>query len=337
MQPSPPGELRPALAVALFAVLVAGGSVLLDDDPWELATPAPAVPLIPERLTELEDLTCTPCHATVVDEWASTAHALAWRDEVYQEHLASRRRPQLCYRCHIPQPLLAGGEPARPQARGSARHLGVSCDACHLAADGVILGARGVETEAHPTRRSEYLAGAGTNALCSTCHSTNIGPVIGVAKDFAAAGMAERGKSCVGCHLATRPLDPAGSDDPEGRTVKSHALQTPRDPAFLRRAFALRLELVDGTARVVISNRAGHRVPGLIGRSIRFTARVLDGQGGVLAQESLTLDVRHHLPVDGEVALEIEASGPRVTVVGDHTDPRQAEAVRFLETELEAE
>ena len=40
-----------------------------------------------------------------------------------------------------------------------------------------------------------------SSAMCSVCHSTNIGPVVGIAKDFETSKQAERGRSCIGCHM----------------------------------------------------------------------------------------------------------------------------------------
>lgn len=306
-----------------------------DQDPYDLDPPDPAVQLRPAVLTELEGLACGECHARVVEEWAATSHALAWKDEVYQERIARRRRPELCHACHIPGPLLTGEQPGRPAARETSLHLGVSCDACHLASDGTILGPRGAETDAHPTRRSEFLSGEGVNELCAACHSTSIGPVIGIAKDFKSSAQAERGRSCVGCHMA--PLETDGDDAQAGPVIRSHSLQTPRDPAFLRRAFALSLHVEGRASRITIANTAGHRVPGLIGRKIRFEAQALDSQGQVLATGSVTIDVRAHIPVDGKVVLDLAAGAASVEVQGWHLDPRAAEEVRFLSLTLEPE
>ncbi|MEE8467385.1 MAG: multiheme c-type cytochrome [Planctomycetota bacterium] len=329
---------------ARWGLLLAGVLTLLstraatsDQDPYDLEVPDPAVRLRPAALTQLEDLSCAECHARVVEEWASTAHALAWIDEDYQERIARRRRPELCHACHIPGPLLTAERPRRPEARETLLHLGVTCDTCHLAADGAMLGPRGVQTDAHATRRSEFLSADGVNELCAACHSTSIGPVIGLAKDFKSSAQAERGRSCVGCHMA--PLDTDADDDDAqgGRVIRSHSLQTPRDPAFLRRAFALSLRVEGRLSRITIANTAGHRVPGLIGRKIRFEAQALDSEGQVLATGSLTIDVRAHIPVDGKVVLELAAGAASVEVEGWHLDPREAEEVRFLSSTLEPE
>jgi hypothetical protein len=58
-------------------------------------------------------------------------------------------------------------------------------------------------------------------------------------------------------------MAPVADPGSEGPPRRSHALQTPRDPTFLRRAFAVRLDRSGGGTALVVENRAGHRVPGL--------------------------------------------------------------------------
>jgi len=331
----------PRAGLALVAALTLGETG--DEGAWELTTPEPVVPFRPAELEGWREISCAECHAAVVEEWAGTAHGLAWVDEVYQEELAGRKRVRSCLGCHVPQPLLVSELPKRPKARAEDRHLGVSCDACHLGPDGTMLGPLGVETDAHATEQSSHFSEAGASALCTTCHATSIGPVVGIAKDFHASGQAARGRSCVGCHMAfverelTVPERGGDGSTAAGvRRVRSHALQTPRDPRFARMAFEVRLELRAGRAVVVISNRAGHRVPGLIGREFRFRAELFDEAGTIVGTGEHVIDARRYLPVDGAVELELGPGGVRARLTGDHVDPRAPEAIPFLDLELEA-
>jgi hypothetical protein len=320
---------RAAAAGLAAAVVSAFAPAQGGEDAWTLSEPAPAVALRPAALERPDEIACGACHAAELEEWSRSAHALAWVDEVYQEELAGRSRPETCHGCHIPEPLLAKGLAERPAPRADGVRFGVTCETCHLGPGGEMLGPRGAANEAHASARSEHLIGAGTNALCSACHRTNIGPVVGIAKDFETSGQAERGRTCVGCHMA--PVEGG-----EGRAKRSHALQTPRDPSFLRRAFALRLEARGGKRELVIENRAGHRVPGLLGREIAFSARAV-GDGGALGEaRELVLDTRSYLPVDGEKRLELppDAAGAAVQVAGEHRDPRGDGPIRFLDERL---
>lgn len=297
-----------------------------------LRPPSPAVPFRPERLTDLEGYACAGCHAEVAEEWAATSHGLAWVDEVYRAALEEKKRPELCYGCHAPEPLLAGILTAKPETRAERRELGVHCESCHADETGAVLGPRGTPVAAHRSVLSPALSVPGSNDLCSSCHQTNIGPVIGIAKDFAAAKLAERGLSCVGCHMA--PVERAWATDAPPRTGRSHALQTPRDPAFLRLAFGLELRDVEGRSRVIVRNQAGHRVPGLIGRKITFQAELLDAEGAVLETQALELDERAYLPVDASREIRFTRAGASVRLSGRHRDPRAAEPVSFLDETL---
>lgn len=299
-----------------------------------LSTPAPAVALRPARLEGLENYGCVTCHAEVGAEWATSAHGLSWVDEQYAQALQDKKRPELCYACHAPEPLLADALLGRPETRAERRELGVHCESCHQDARGTILGPRGTSVSAHPSEISAAMAAPGSNELCSACHAINVGPVIGVAKDFAAAKMAERGLSCVGCHMA--PLERSWATDAPARTGRSHALQTPRDPAFLRLAFGRELGSVDGRSVVLLKNQAGHRVPGLVGRELTFRAELLDAAGAKLEQSELKLDERAYLPVDGVREIAFTRSGSAVRLVGQHLDPRAREPVTFLDEILSA-
>jgi len=300
-----------------------------------LAPPAPAVPLRPERVPDLDAYACTKCHAEVTAEWAASAHGLAWLDETYQAALREKKRPELCYGCHAPEPVLAGMLTAKPGTRDADRARGVQCESCHEGPTGAMLGLHGTPTDAHASEASPTLAAPGSNELCSSCHSTNIGPVIGIAKDFASANLAEQGLSCVGCHMA--PLERSWAEGAPPRAGRSHALQTPRDPAFLRLAFGLTL-VRDGDVSVLrIENQAGHRVPGLVGRKLSFQAELLDASGAEVGRGSLALDERAYLPVGGRQEIRFTRAGASVRVRGLHEEPRASAPVSFLDEVLSAQ
>ncbi|MAB78738.1 MAG: hypothetical protein CMJ89_05225 [Planctomycetes bacterium] len=301
---------------------------------WKLEPPSPEFAL--PTTTDAPVVECAECHAEVSREWQESAHALAWRDEHYQESLKKRRQPELCHGCHIPEPLLALEKlPRKPRPRADRLEHGVSCESCHQGPQGEMLGPWGVQVDAHPSAVSPRMSGAGADALCAACHATNIGPVIGVAKDFLASGQAERGKSCVGCHMAPIERRWAEGEEVPLRKGRSHALQTPRDPAFLRRAFALGLETDASGSSLVITNEAGHRVPGLIGREILFSATLLDGSGDVLVERELQIDSRSYLPVGGQRRIDFQRKGSSVRITGSHVDPRSPEPMTFLDQELD--
>ena len=314
-------------SLALLAVAAQG----VRDVGARLAVPAPVPDGRASRLEGLEGFACAECHAEIVDEWASSMHALAWKSEPYQQELVGRRKAESCHGCHVPQPLQQGQLGERPLPRPNDRHLGISCDSCHLGPEGRQLGPSGAATDAHPTARSDSMVGAGTNRLCTACHRTTVGPVIGIAKDYELSERPARGETCVECHYAA--LKTVAFEGGE-RVVRSHALQTPRDPAFLALAFELALRVEAGRTWVDVHNRAGHRVPGFVGREIEFEAQALDAAGKVVAEGRVVLDSTAYLPIDESLAIELGAAAAKVRVVGLHHDPRLKRPVEFLRVEL---
>lgn len=304
----------------------------------DLKTPAPAVALKPAQLENVADYKCVRCHAAVAAEWRTTAHAIAWVDEEYIAQLADKKRPETCWGCHAPEPLFKGKLSSKPSARDDARHLGVNCESCHLGPDDKVLGPRGTPTSAHASAASEVFTQGRADELCIACHRFNIGPVVGIAKDFVTEKLAERGLSCMGCHAADVEMKFASKgdgEDPPLRKGKSHALQTPRDPAFLARAFEFVLDTQDGNTVVLVKNRAGHRVPGLIGRRIEFSVTAFDVAGKELARKASTFDASAYLPVSGEIPIALGVSAAAVRIVGRHVDPRAESAIEFVDTRLE--
>lgn len=316
-------------AFAVASLLIASSA---RDGAWKLSKPAPSLDGRPAKLESAAQSSCAECHASIVEEWAATTHALAWTNEVYQEELADRKRADTCHGCHTPAPLHQQDLAQKPKARDQDRHFGVSCESCHLGPEGEMLGPTGAPTDAHASRRHEGFVGQGSNELCASCHKVTVGPVIGIAKDFLAevAPLGEVG--CVDCHLA--PLREVDDGAGGKRVVRSHELQSLRDPAFLSRAFEFALERQGAAGRLVVSNRAGHRAPGLVGRAFEFRTRSLDAAGKELGAASLTLDTSSYLPVLGSATLDFEAIGASVEIQGWRHDPRLPKPVKFLERTL---
>ena len=301
---------------------------------WDLKAPAPVADGRPATLARANEVKCGECHREALESWAATTHALAWENEPYQEDLVGRKKAESCHGCHAPVALHGEGDlvlAQKPEARKDERHFGVSCESCHLATDGALLGPTGAATQDHATRRAESFVGAGSDALCATCHRTTVGPVLGLVRDFEQWETKPEGATCVGCHMA--PLREVGEGEAK-RIVRSHALQTPRDPHFLAQAFGLSLETAERSTKVVITNRAGHRVPGLIGRELEFSAVALGADGKELARETLVLTTEAYLPVGGSLSLELPVKAAKVTLRARHVDPRLDKPVLFLEREL---
>lgn len=351
--------MRILLVVAAFALWQASDpkdAAPADAKFRALKTPAPA----DERGVELDgwrEISCARCHADVVQEWSTTLHARAWVDEVYREDLADTRRPESCHNCHIPEPLhlqagADGALPQKPKPRDATlrdaalrdaplpdvdAHYGVSCESCHRGPDNTILGPWGAETDAHVSRKHASFLPESNSALCIACHATTVGPVIGIAKDFVDTEQSKKQKSCVECHMApvTRPAaHEDGKPALAPRAGRSHALQTPRDPAFLARAFDLSVEKRGDKVVLRVANACGHRVPGRIGRVITLEAELLDASGAVVAGGRHAIETKKSLAADATVEIELAGTGARVRVVGTHDAPALPDTVEFLDVEL---
>lgn len=330
-------QLAPALPLALLALL--GWSQTEGAQAWKLSPPKPLPDARPAELERWKELSCAECHEDVTREWARTTHAMAWIDPLYQESLKEKKKPESCHNCHIPEPLSHIEPGAKPKSRDPQHnwsHFGIDCNTCHLGKEGEILGPFGAPNEAHRSVAAEAFRPENQSAmLCIGCHATNIGPVIGIARDFLVTEQEKKGRSCVGCHMA--PLERTiAKDATTVRKGRSHELQTPRDPAFLARAFEYRARRDGAKVLVEFENVSGHRVPGLIGRALDIDAELLDAQGLSLAKARLSIDHKQFAPVDGVLKLEFEASeaGARVRLSGLHDAPGYATPQPFLDLEL---
>lgn len=241
--------------------------------------------------------TCAKCHTEIHGEWKDRAHAKAWTDPVYQASLKERTSPKACYACHIPTAVLdrIGGKPG---TRDDLKEEGVTCVSCHKK-DGAMHGPFGAKTDAHPSEKNPAFTTA-SNALCASCHSTKIGPVLPVGKDFDEAKLADHGKSCVGCHMAEVERHLAvsmvtGQPVGEKRKGRKHDILGPDDAEFCARAFKVSAKEDGKDIAITIANEAGHRVPGLTLRSFAFFVRSLDGSGKVLAEDKVEISAENEL------------------------------------------
>jgi hypothetical protein len=267
--------------------------------------------------------TCGMCHAAIYEEWKGAKHAVAWTDEIYQEQMKDRRRPQLCHGCHIPGRVLdrLGN---RPRARDRHLEEGVTCVACHQKGDAQH-GPYGSDTIAHFVEKDPAFSFEGSVSLCASCHSTKIADILPVAKDFIDADMASKGKSCIGCHMPEVERHAAnrmnmGADEPVGevRMGRRHSLLGPGDVEFAASAFSLSATKRGSDLILSIRDEAGHRIPGLALRTFPFRIRQLDGDGNELqanevvisAENGLMAEETREFPfplADGAVAIEVQA------------------------------
>jgi hypothetical protein len=272
---------------------------------------------------------CAKCHREIHAEWAASAHGLAWKDPLYQTELKKATRRESCIPCHIPQPLQRTGLSELPLPREEGLDDGVGCDACHLGKEGAYHGPFGGAASAHESVADPLFSDLlRTNEICLPCHSTRIGPVLPLGRDFEREGPAEAGKTCVSCHMDAVErrvaIDEGLEREPPVRAGRSHRLRGPREAAFAAKALEIETVREGDGIRVVVRNEAGHRVPGLVGREfvIRFTLLGAEGAPGV--KEEIRIDHRAFLPANRSREVRLEsargAESIRIEVVLRHPD-----------------
>jgi hypothetical protein len=106
---------------------------------------------------------CTPCHASIVEDWSHTAHRHAW--QTLQRDPASFRYN--CIPCHV----TGSGQPGGFLDETETPHLlGVGCEACHGP------GAAHVSQPERPYGRI-------TMATCTSCHTAEMDPSFNYYRD----------------------------------------------------------------------------------------------------------------------------------------------------------
>lgn len=270
------------------------------------------------RAARADPAACGACHRAIHGEWQDSAHGRAFTDPIYRKAIARVPRPEQCHGCHAPESVLDRlGK--MPRTRTERLDDGITCSSCHEQG-GAVHGPFGAETAAHASVKDPVFSDKGSIALCSGCHDKRIADVLPLAKEFAAAGLAEKGKSCAGCHMPeiTRPLavDPAtGAPSGPPRPGRSHELLGPADAEFCERAFAFRAERAGDRVLVFVKNRAGHGVPGLAAmREFPVALAVRDASGKALREHRLVFSGDNRLLVEEERRIEIAGAAGAVAV-----------------------
>ena len=299
----------------------------------------------PQGLTPAKS--CGECHKAIYKEWQLSAHSRAWTNEVYQKQLKEKKEahkkkaePVVCYNCHVPQSVLArlGKKPRRRQDRKNF-HEGITCVSCHENG-GNIHGPYGSKTDAHPVEKNPVFTTKNVVKLCRSCHNTKIGPVLKVAKDFEDAGLAAKGKSCIGCHMREVEryiaVNALGKPVGQKRKGRQHDILGPRDVKFLASAFKLDSKRNGKDIEVIVTNEAGHKVPALILRRFVFHVRQLDASGAELAHDKFELHHENLLKVTEKrhFAFPFKEGARKLEVRAEHVFEGQVVA-EFLKTSLD--
>jgi hypothetical protein len=261
--PESPAVVQPAPTVPTVAKLFPDG-------------PPVAIQALPSGLQNLTAQGCNACHGEIHDDWASSAHAHAGRDPVYQEAIARAGNTPACTSCHYPltnqhETVAAGykdGDLTRPDLRDNASwdaslmSEGVSCAACHVR-DGMIVSTRAVTNAPHPVAVSAELSDP---AFCATCHQLtwpgSEKPFYDTYGEWSASAYRTAGIRCQDCHMPPKAGLATAS---RFAASPSHAMTA--DP---RRALSVLVDLPSASVQRgeaypvkirIVNTGAGHSVP----------------------------------------------------------------------------
>lgn len=259
---------------------------------------------------------CARCHGDVHTEWLDSAHARAFTDPAFQQQVAACAEPERCMPCHVPASVL-DRLGRMPQARTALRDEGITCIACHRSSQGMH-GPSGIATAAHPTVKDATFRRRGSFGLCRSCHDMRIADVLPLAREFERGGLTLDDSSCVGCHMPATQRAGAGpfaAEPAVARRGRSHRLLGPSDAEFCSSAFLFRVERRGGKHVLVLTNGAGHGIPGLARLRkfvVRATLQAKDGRE--LATTELVLSSDDRLLVDEERCLPLPVATGAATV-----------------------
>lgn len=169
---------------------------------WQARPPGGTQPIEPGTRDDalLDAQSCARCHAEIAAEWATSRHALAWTNGIFQREYGARPLAW-CVNCHAP---------LTTQQAGRYRDAGVDCATCHVRG-GALVNARKRPGSPHTTIEEPSF---GSPAFCADCHEFTF-PVLGdggavtrmtahpmqsTVSSFRAGPYAQQRDGCMMCH-----------------------------------------------------------------------------------------------------------------------------------------
>lgn len=220
-------------------------------------TPA-RVPISGDKLTRIDS--CKRCHADIVQQWSSSAHAFAsFNNPIYRLSIdgfrerVDRPRSRFCAGCHDIALLVDQAMDQPVEAADARAHAGVNCRVCHgvvsATADGngsfelarIAVPVPNTDDPASVAkhRRAVSVRALGSD-LCRTCHRSFVGTETGNAhhlrgmddfSDWQQSAHAGNGvgrvdapieaRDCIDCHMPKESASSAEAAAGDG-TVSSH-------------------------------------------------------------------------------------------------------------------
>lgn len=277
---------------------------------WEEAIP---FQLVPEGLSSLSAEQCGVCHTAHYEEWKTSSHAWAWKDEQFQAELNKESSPYLCINCHIPLQNqqewivdgLIGGDIYRPAQRKNGRfdrklqQEGISCAVCHVR-NNMVIGTSGSDRAPHATVKDPKFL---SESLCINCHNAVAVVTSELVCSFETGDEWKSGpyfkeKNCISCHMEKTSRSLVSGY--EVRTSHYHSFPgsgiSKHDTQSVKMLQSLQFELLpmaesgNGKKEFELKVRneyAGHRVPtGDPERFILIQFYLYDGNGFKLEEKT---------------------------------------------------
>ena len=132
---------------------------------WRVRGPGGLEPIEPGTRDPalLRASACASCHPAEHAEWASSRHAAAWTNGIFQREYRDVPR-RWCVHCHAPLTPqvaeVAGGHP------GDLAGEGISCAVCHVRGGKLVARRRGATSPHDTVVRDDF----GSAAFCADCH-----------------------------------------------------------------------------------------------------------------------------------------------------------------------
>ena len=135
--------------------------------------------------------------------------------------------------------------------------------------------------------------------------------------------------------LSSIANDPDGLQEFAARKGRSHSLQTPRDPKFLRQAFGLSALRSKEGVTLRVANRAGHQIPGLNDRLILFHVRALDADGALVEENEFEISRSEAIELGQTLEIVLGGAGiARLEVIGTHEAKSLVDTMEFCREQL---
>jgi len=246
---------------------------------------------------------CATCHAEVVDEWDGSHHQIAFENPEVRK-LSDGFRNKECQACHLPRPVSSTGLLNRTLPRVSRPEEGVDCLACHLSAEGRIIGMTASDLGCAPVADLEFMG----VKLCETCHNQHQ-----TTDQWRASRYPSEGVDCTTCHMpaVTRP---------GGRPGREHVFEGCHDLETLRSAATFEVTRDGGDLVCAVTNTgAGHNFPTEERhRAVDVVVRFLDADGEASAWERLARFRQPYRDEPGEnTQLSVDARHESRVVIPD--------------------